>query len=129
MNKHKYKRSRQRERILHLLQNTKSHPTANIIYDQLREDFKNLSMGTVYRNLNILIDQGLVQKIESGTRFDRFDANVNQHYHFICRGCGAVDDLPVDKLPDLNDLVNQTTEYQADQHRLDFFGVCPSCAE
>jgi Fur family transcriptional regulator, peroxide stress response regulator len=127
MNKHKYKRSRQRERILGILRSTKTHPTASWVYDELKKEFTNLSMGTVYRNINILIDQNLVQKIESGSSFDRFDANVEQHYHFICKECGSIDDLPISAFDDLNEKINQMTGYQAEKHRLDFHGVCPGC--
>jgi len=127
MNKYKYKRSRQRERILGILRGTNTHPTASWVYDELKKEFNNLSMGTVYRNINILIDQNLVQKIESGSSFDRFDANVEQHYHFVCKECGAIDDLPIAAFDDLNEKINQMTEYQAEKHRLDFHGVCPGC--
>ena len=132
MIKHKYKRSRQRERILGILRNTDSHPTASWVYDQLKQDFTNLSMGTVYRNINILIDQNLIQKIEAGSSFDRFDANVDQHYHFICEDCGAIDDLPLNGLSELmklNEKISEMTNYQAEKHRLDFYGICPSCNE
>ena len=127
MNKHKYKRSRQRERILNLLRNTDTHPTASWIYDEIKKDFTNLSMGTVYRNINILVDQNLIQKIEAGSSFDRFDANVSTHYHFICRECGSIDDLQMDVLEDLNTELSKLTNYQAERHRLDFYGRCPSC--
>ncbi len=127
MNRHKYKRSRQRERILNLLRNTDTHPTASWIYDEIKKDFTNLSMGTVYRNINILLDQNLIQKIEAGSSFDRFDANVSTHYHFICRECGNIDDLQMDVLEDLNTELNGLTNYQAERHRLDFYGLCPSC--
>jgi Fur family peroxide stress response transcriptional regulator len=128
MIKHKYKRSRQRERILSILQNTDTHPTASWVYDELKKEFNNLSMGTVYRNINILVDQNLVQKIEAGSSFDRFDANTEIHYHFICRDCGCIDDLPLNKMVDLNEMVNRETGYQAESHRLDFYGTCPACS-
>jgi Fur family transcriptional regulator, peroxide stress response regulator len=129
MIKHKYKRSRQRERILSILQNTDTHPTASWVYDELKKEFNNLSMGTVYRNINILVDQNLVQKIEAGSSFDRFDANTDVHYHFICKECGCIDDLPLEKMADLNKMVSRETGYQAESHRLDFYGVCPACSK
>jgi len=128
-NKHKYKRSRQRERIYSLLCSTDTHPTANWIYDELKKDFNNLSMGTVYRNINILIDQKKIQRLEAGSSFDRFDGNVETHYHFICGDCGAIDDLPDDVFSELNEIVIANTDYDAEKHRLDFYGVCPSCKE
>ena len=79
-----YRRSKQRERIIKLLKNTEIHPTAGWIYNKLSQEFTDLSMGTVYRNLNILIEQGLVVKIDFGRTFDRFEANTTPHYHFIC---------------------------------------------
>jgi Fur family transcriptional regulator, peroxide stress response regulator len=127
INKHKYKRSRQRDKILSLLRSTDTHPTASWIYDELKKDFNNLSMGTVYRNINILIDQNLIQKIEAGSSFDRFDGNTGTHYHFICGKCGCIDDLPLDVCTELNNVVNVKTKYKTEKHRLDFYGICPSC--
>ncbi len=129
MNNRRYKRSRQREYIYKLLQKTDKHPTASWIYDQLKPEFPNLSMGTVYRNINILLDQGLIQKIEAGSSFDRYDANTEPHYHFLCKECGAVDDIPFELFKTLNEDVSQSTGYKIDGHRLDFFGICPECAQ
>ena len=88
-----YKRSRQRERLLELLTSTGAHPTAGWLYDRLKKEFPDLSMGTVYRNLNILMEQDLVRKIDFGSTFDRFEARTDPHYHFICERCGSVSDL------------------------------------
>ncbi len=129
MNKHKYKRSRQREQILNTLRNTDTHPTASWIYDELKKEFNNLSMGTVYRNINILIDQNLVTKIESGSSFDRFDANVEPHYHFICRECSSVYDLDQPVMNDLDQKVNHTTEHEVEEHWINFYGRCKACLE
>ena len=86
-------------------------------------------MGTVYRNLNILMDQGLIKKIDFGSTYDRFDANIGPHYHFICERCGAIMDLqlPIDE--SLNQRVNQATPHAARRHRIEFFGVCDRCQE
>ncbi len=112
-----------------ILQNTDTHPTASWVYDELKKEFINLSMGTVYRNINILMDQNLVHKIEAGSSFDRFDANTEVHYHFICRECGCIDDLPLAKMTDLHEMVSRETGYEAESHRLDFYGTCPSCSK
>lgn len=123
----KYKRSQQRENILELLQKTGTHPAADWIYSQLKEDFPNLSMGTVYRNLNILIEQGLVKKIDFGSTFDRFEANIAPHYHFVCESCGAIIDLdlPIDE--SLNEYVQKETSYLVSRHKIEYFGVCDRC--
>ncbi len=84
-------------------------------------------MGTVYRNLNILIEQGLVKKIDSGSTFDRFEANTDLHYHFICESCGAIIDLglPVDL--SLNKRVQKETAYKVNRHKIEYFGICDKC--
>ncbi len=127
MNQDNLKRSRQREAILSLLKRTDTHPSADWIYDQLKNSFPKLSMGTVYRNLNILIRQKLIKKIDSGSTFDRFEANIEPHYHFICESCGAIKDLslPIDKT--LNRRIQSETEYTVFRHRIDFFGLCSFC--
>jgi Fur family transcriptional regulator, peroxide stress response regulator len=86
-------------------------------------------MGTVYRNLNILIEQGLIKKIDFGSTFDRFDANIGPHYHFVCERCGSIIDLelPIDE--SLNQRVTQATPYKARRHRIEFFGICDRCQE
>ena len=127
MIKHKYKRSRQREEILNILRNTDTHPTASWIYDELKKEFNNLSMGTVYRNVNILIDQNLVTKIESGSSFDRFDGKVEPHYHFICQECDSVYDMPVPVIDELNVQANSSSSHEIKEHRINFYGTCESC--
>jgi Fur family transcriptional regulator, peroxide stress response regulator len=123
----RYNRSRQRERILELLRSTGRHPTADWVYNQLKDDFPNLSMGTVYRNLTILMEQGLVGKIDFGSTFDRFDANTGPHYHFICEECGSIIDLELPVDPALNERVNGATPFTARRHRIEFFGICDRC--
>ena len=109
------------------MQSTGRHPTADWIYDQLRDEFPNLSMGTVYRNLSILIEQGLIKKIDFGSTFDRFDANIGPHYHFVCERCGSIIDLELPVDAGLNDRVNRSTRFHANRYRIEFFGVCDRC--
>ena len=122
-----YKRSKQRERIYALLQKTSIHPTASWIYDQLKSEFPDLSMGTVYRNLNILVEQGLIRKIDFGSTFDRYDANTAPHYHFICERCGSITDLAMPIDTTLNEKVESTTSFKAKRHRIEFYGFCDRC--
>jgi Fur family peroxide stress response transcriptional regulator len=123
-----YRRSRQRERILELLRSTDAHPTANWIYSKLRKDFPDLSMGTVYRNIGILIQQGLINKIDFGSTFDRFDANIAPHYHFICEQCNAIIDLDLPVDDTLNARVPRSTHFEVRRHEIEFFGLCAQCA-
>lgn len=123
----RYKYSRQRERILELLRSTDSHPTAIWLYDMLKEEFPGLSIGTIYRNLRILTEQGLINKIDFGSTFDRFDANTSPHYHFICERCGSITDLPISIDNELNKWVKKVSGHNARSHRIEFFGLCESC--
>jgi Fur family peroxide stress response transcriptional regulator len=122
-----YRRSRQRERILALLRSTGIHPTANWIYAKMRKEFPDLSMGTVYRNIGILIQQGLVNRIDFGSTFDRFDANTSPHYHFICESCGAIADLGIPMDDSLNRRVGKSTDFEVHRHEIEFYGLCAKC--
>jgi len=86
-------------------------------------------MGTVYRNLAILIEQGYAKKIDFGSTFDRFDANIGPHYHFICEECGSITDLPLKIDSSLDERVNSTTPFTALRHRIEFYGICERCSE
>ncbi|OPZ95678.1 MAG: Peroxide-responsive repressor PerR [Planctomycetes bacterium ADurb.Bin412] len=119
--------SRQRKRILALLQESEIHPTADWIYAQLKPEFPHLSLGTVYRNLAILTDQGLVKKIQSGSTFDRFEARVNPHYHLICTRCDTISDLELPIYKEINDRAGRMTDFQIQEHRINFYGLCSSC--
>ena len=123
-----YKRSRQRERMLEILRSTGSHPTATWLYNELKKDFPNLSMGTVYRNLSILMEQGLVKKHEFGSTFDHYEANTEPHYHFICEKCGRIIDLEISVDPGLEEQVRKTTAYAVHRHKLVFYGICDACS-
>ena len=127
LEKSKYKKSRQRESILKLLKNAEDHPSADWIYFKLKKDFPNLSLGTVYRNLQILIDQGKISKIDFGSTFDRYDANMGPHYHFICTSCNTIVDLEIPVNNELNALVTETTPYSVEKHRIEFYGLCDKC--
>jgi Fur family transcriptional regulator, peroxide stress response regulator len=124
----KYKRSRQRERLLELLRSTKEHPTATWLYDRLKREFPDLSLGTVYRNLGVLRDQGLLRVLAAGSTFDRFDADTSTHYHFLCERCGSVEDLPLPADPGI-ELAASSTGRIVKGHRIDVFGLCETCAK
>ena len=123
----RYRTSRQRERILELLRSTGTHPTATWLYDRLKEEFPGLSMGTIYRNLHILQEQGLAGRIDFGSTFDRFDANMEPHYHFVCERCGAIVDLDLPPEDELETRVERRTGFQVSRHRVEFYGVCAAC--
>ncbi|SRR6056297_1018197 len=122
-----YRKSKQRQYILEYLRDTDSHPTAQMIYDGIRDEFPNLSLGTVYRNLNILVDQGQVNRLQYGSTFDRYDADTYEHYHFICTQCGKVFDLPLEPKENLEAAAEKVSGHRVHGHKIDFFGICESC--
>ena len=124
-----YKRSRQRERILALLRSTDTHPTANWLFGRLKKEFPNLSMGTVYRNIGILVHQGLISRIAFGSTFDRLDANTGDHYHFICEKCNAIIDLKLPLVRGLEKQVPASAGFEVHRHAVEFYGLCPRCAK
>lgn len=119
--------SRQRDEILALLRSTTIHPTADWIYQEMKRGFPHLSLGTVYRNLAILVEQGLVRKLESGSTFDRFEARMEPHYHLICSRCGAVNDFDLPVYEEINERAGRMTDFQIQGHKIEFFGLCSAC--
>ncbi|CUS84156.1 Fur family transcriptional regulator, ferric uptake regulator [Candidatus Kryptonium thompsonii] len=120
--------SKQREAILRILQNTDIHPTADWIYEQVRKVIPNISLGTVYRNLNLLKDEGLIREVTiHGSSSARYDANLEPHYHFICLKCNSVYDLPIRE----NSLNLETflagRNFKVKFTKLDIFGLCDKC--
>jgi Fur family peroxide stress response transcriptional regulator len=123
-----YKRSKQRQRILEVLGSTDTHPTADWIYAKLKKEFPSLSMGTVYRNLTILQEQGLINKIHFGSTHDRFEAHVEPHYHLVCQQCSSIQDFEMSGYEELNKKAGRMTDFQIQRHRIDFFGICGKCS-
>ncbi len=120
------KYSRQRECIKEFLMSRHDHPTADIVYSHVREEFPNISLGTVYRNLSLLSEIGEIRKITCNGP-DRFDANMMPHYHFFCNTCGNVVDLEFQEKPDLSGVSPANFHGVIEQINLDFNGTCEAC--
>ncbi len=123
------KYSRQRESIMNYLMSRTDHPTADMIYSAIREVYPKISLGTVYRNLTLLADQGEIIELSCGEGCDRFDARTMPHYHFICRKCGSVTDLAMPSLEHINLLAEKDFAGQIEGHYAYFYGVCEHCIE
>lgn len=121
------RRTRQREVILEVLRGTKSHPTADWVYQEVRKEMPHVSLGTIYRNLKTLSEHGEIQELAFGSTHSRFDANPQSHYHFICENCGVIEDLEMPIMPDLENEVEKFGDYRVSSHRLEFYGLCPKC--
>ena len=121
------KYSRQRESIKDYLMHTNAHPTADMVYLHVKEQFPNISLGTVYRNLALLADIGEIQKICTGDGADRFDGQVRPHYHVICTRCHQVMDLDLDYMKEPEALASEHFEGKILGHVTNFYGICPDC--
>lgn len=123
----KFRITRQRQVILEELRKVTTHPTADEVCQMVRQKLPHISLGTVYRNLELLAEHGLIQKIELAGSQRRFDGNVENHYHIHCKRCARVDDLPVRPFPIKENDYSSATDFQITGHRVEFFGLCPEC--
>lgn len=119
--------SRQRQIILEELKNVKSHPSAQEIYDLVRRRLPRVSLGTVYRNLELLVEAGSIKKLESSSSQRRFDGELENHYHARCLVCGRIVDLPFLELNALEKEFAPLTDYRITGHHLELVGLCPQC--
>jgi Fur family peroxide stress response transcriptional regulator len=121
------RKSVQRDAILRIMKNTTSHPGADWVYEQVRKEMPNISMGTVYRNLHLLARSGEISQIDDISGQSRFDGNIENHYHFRCEKCGRLFDLdePVDR--SIEDRVARKTGFKINKHHLELIGLCPDC--
>ena len=118
--------SRQREAILTVLKDTTSHPSAAWIYDRVRIQIPNISLGTVYRNLAALEKEGMIVKVPVGDAREHFDGDTTPHSHFYCKSCEAISDIPFDP----SDTLKQAEEnhgFEVHSVTYTFTGICQNC--
>ena len=123
------KYSRQRESIKNYLMATKEHPTADEVYMNVKQEFPNISLGTVYRNLNLLTDIGEAIKISTPNGGDRFDGKLEPHNHFLCTKCGRLLDLELDmqSIDEVNRLAAENFDGVITSSSTLFYGECSDC--
>lgn len=121
------KYSRQREAIKNNISNRFDHPTADMVFSDIRKIYPNISLGTVYRNLALLCDQGEIQKICTSDGLQHFDHDVSQHDHFICRECGCVTDIQTVDTIDIVEHVSKSFDGEIESFRIIFYGICGKC--
>ena len=119
--------SKQRELVMQTVQNLCDHPTAEEIYDAAVKECPGLSLGTVYRNLNSLVDAGRVRRVCIPGKADRFDHTLGDHAHAYCEVCGSVTDVLPQALPMLQEALKGGCGFQVHQMNLVLEGVCPEC--
>ena len=122
------KHSRKRDAILDCIRQTKCHPSAEWVYQSLKPDFPDLSLGTVYRNIAMFKEEGIIQSIGVINGLERYDYNTEPHTHFVCTSCGQVLDLEgVELSPSVVEDVQQLSGGTINSYQLQFFGNCQSC--
>jgi Fur family peroxide stress response transcriptional regulator len=121
------KKTKQKEAILAALKSTRSHPTADWIYKQVRALVPNIGLATVYRNLKLLKEHGDIVELDMGADLRRFDAYTENHYHFRCSRCSEVFDIDEQVNKELDERVKIKTGFDVFYHRLEFRGICSSC--
>ena len=119
--------SRQREAILNELQNRCDHPTANQVYEGVRKVIPNISLGTVYRNLAALVENGDILSVSVGDGFEHFDGDKSFHLHQHCRHCGAIVDVRADegKLKELS----YFDGFMPETSVCVVYGTCKNCSQ
>lgn len=119
--------TRQKKIILDVLRAVNTHPTAEWIYQEAKQQIPGLSLGTVYRNLNLLRDNGEIMELNYGSSQSHFDGNAANHYHFQCRHCGEVFDLEFPLIKNIETKASGFDGHRIEGHRLEFYGLCKTC--
>ena len=121
------RKTAQRDLVLEIVSGRCDHPTAQDIYEQARAAMPAISLGTVYRNLQRLVDHGRLIESKNGQKPARYEARRHRHYHIHCTECGSLEDVSVPYQEALDRKVAKQLRYQLNEHRLEFYGVCPKC--
>ncbi|KYG91381.1 transcriptional repressor [[Bacillus] sp. KCTC 13219] len=119
----------QRHAILEYLIQSMNHPTADDIYKALEDRFPNMSVATVYNNLRVFREVGLVKELTYGDAASRFDFATGDHYHMICETCGKIVDFHYPGLNEVEHFASHVTGFTVNSHRLEVYGTCPNCVQ
>ena len=117
----------QREIVYNAVNTLTTHPTPDEIFEFINKKYPSISRSTVYRNLNILADNGDILKVMIPDGADRYDFNTTSHYHIVCDECGRVDDIEAKTNERLVDEVSDSFGYKVKGFTAVFFGTCPEC--
>ncbi|MCI5127320.1 MAG: transcriptional repressor [Candidatus Electrothrix sp. AS4_5] len=119
----------QRQILLEELSKVSSHPTACELYEIVRKRLPRIGLGTVYRNLELMVHAGMIRKLELGGKQKRFDARTDLHYHVRCSVCGKMADLSLPVEKKITEHATQKTSYKILGHNVEFIGECPACQQ
>lgn len=119
--------SKQRQTIYEYVKSTKTHPTADSIYNYLKKENPNLSLATVYRNLNQMSEDKKFRRLNFSGLPDRFDGNVDEHYHMVCNKCNSVYDIMLNSFKNIDNEIEEKTGFKILSHDIMFEGICDKC--
>lgn len=117
----------QKDIILRAVNKLRDHPTADMVYEEVVREYPRISKATVYRNLNQMAKLGQIHKVQIPNSADRYDFNLEKHYHFRCRGCGRVFDMKLTYMEELDDIDVGEPGFRIESHSILFEGLCPQC--
>lgn len=118
--------SRQRDAVLEVLRASYDHPTADMIFERVREQIPNISLGTVYRNLGQLKDEGFITVVESSDTKVHYEGNLTEHIHFLCKRCNNITDVWCK-----SEVPTELSEMglQVESQKTVYYGVCKNCCD
>lgn len=119
--------SKQRERIYEFIQSRMDHPTVHIVYKALKKKMPSISLGNLYRNINILVEEGRITRREFGDGLEHYDAIPGLHYHFICDACKKITDFPMQPQDSIMKKARGMTKHGISGHTIQFYGTCDTC--
>ena len=117
----------QKDLVRNAVYEMKRHVTANEVYEFIKESYPTIGKGTVYRNLDILVEEGALRKVEVSEGPNRFDFTLKNHYHVRCVKCGEVSDVDMDEILDLMKKIHDTHGIEFLDYDISFKGICPKC--
>jgi Fur family ferric uptake transcriptional regulator len=121
--------TKQRKTILEVLKKTRNHPSADEVYEMVKQKLPRISLGTVYRNLEVLAELEMIQVLELSGSLRRYDWDPGKHYHIRCIRCDRVENAPIAPMRRLENEVYQSTVFEIIGHNLEFTGLCPQCTK
>ena len=127
MTEKKIRYSQQREEIYNYMLSTKEHPSAEMVYEALKADHPHLSLGTVYRNLNLLEELGKIRRVATVRNTDRYDAVCLDHAHFVCECCGKVEDLDHTDMEEVKAIFRNACDHRILRLNVVMEGRCGDC--
>jgi Fur family peroxide stress response transcriptional regulator len=122
-----FRKSKQKDAIIKTIKETDTHPAAEWIYEKVKKEIPNISMGTVYRNLKLLKAAGVIQEVCASGEMNHFDGNTERHYHFRCHRCGRIYDLDEKINRAIEDRVARKTGFKVTHHTVELGGLCLNC--